>query len=185
MRLILSILMLGAVVAGFVWFIVPRYNAIVALRVQKEDYNTILDNARKLEEQRDKLIAKYNAFDQGLLQKLNVMLPVNPENVKLILAMDAAAERYGLILQNVKIEDASASAQPQAARPGTTPQNTEIGSLKINFSITGSYVGFTNFLRAMETSLRIVDIQKITFSASDDTRQSYQYTVGLKTYWLK
>ncbi len=184
MRLILSLLMLAASIGGFVGFIVPHYNATQVLRVQAADYNKVLENARALQEERNKLVTKYNAFDQGLLLKLNTMLPKNPENVKLILELDSIAKQYGVSLQNVKIEDASNDAQT-ATRPGTVAANTDIGTLRITFSVAGTYEGFTNFIRTIEKSLRVIDIQKMSFTALDDTKNTYQYTVGIKTYWLK
>ena len=75
--------MLVASIAGFAVFIVPHYNAIAALRLQKTDYETILTNARKLEEQQASLVNRYNSFDQAKLGQLAKMLPQNPENVKL------------------------------------------------------------------------------------------------------
>ena len=186
MRLTLSILMIVAVVAGFAAFIVPHYHQISALRVQEADYQTILQNARTLQEERNTLVTKYNSFDPQVLAKLNQMLPNNPENMKLILELYALASQYGLSLQNVKIEDPAADAsQTAVARPGAVAPNNEIGTLKINFSVAGPYGGFTDFLRAVEKSLRIIDIQKISFSAADDKAQGFQYTVGIKTYWLK
>lgn len=184
MRLILSLLLLALSIGGFVGFIIPQYKAVQEISATAADYNTILENARTLQEQRNKLVTKYNAFDQGLLTKLNVMLPRNPENVKLILELDSIAKQYGVFLQNVKIEDASSDGQT-ATRPGTAPVNTDIGTLRITFSVSGPYQGFTNFVRTLERSLRIVDIQKITFTALDDTKNTYQYTVGIKAYWLK
>jgi Tfp pilus assembly protein PilO len=184
MRLILSILMLVASIGGFVGFIVPNYKAVQTLRAQSADYNQILTNARTLQEERNKLVTKYNAFDPALLAKLGTMLPRNPENVKLILALDSMAKQYGVSLQNVKIEDVSAGAQT-AVRPGSAPVNTDIGTLNITFTIAGPYAGFSNFIRSVEKSLRVVDIQKVTFTALDDTKSTYQYTVGIKTYWLK
>lgn len=176
--------MLIAVIAGFVVFIVPNYHEISALRAQSADYNQVLSNARTLQEERNKLVAKYNAFDPALLGKLNTMLPTNPENMKLILELNSIAKQYGLALQNVKIEDGSTDTQTTARPAGAAP-NTDIGTLRITFSASGPYVGFTNFIRTIERSLRVVDIDKISFSAIDEARQNYQYTVGVKTYWLK
>lgn len=176
--------MIAASIAGFVVFIVPHYGAIGELRVQKEDYNTILANARKLQEQRDALVKKYNAFTSDQLSQLNTMLPTNPENVKLILELDAIASQNNMILQNVKIEDPNTQAST-TLRPGAPAANTDIGTLTITFSVAGPYNSFTSFLKSIEKSLRVVDIQKISFSATDPKTQNYQYTVAIKTYWLK
>lgn len=183
MRLILSILMLGASIAGFAVFIVPHYNSISQLRAEEADYQTVLTNARKLKEERAALVKRYGSFDKVKLGKLGVMLPTNPENMKLILALQSVAARYGLVLQNVKIEDAASDTQ-QTNRPGAQT-STDLGTLKINFSVVGSYGAFTNFVRTVEKSLRVIEFQKISFSAADPKSQNYQYTVSIKTYWLK
>lgn len=180
MRSILSIVMIVAVVAGFALFIVPHYNNVKTLRAQAADYNQILINAKTLQQERNRLVQKYNGFDQNQLSKLNAMLPKNPENVKLILELDGIASQYGMALQNVKIDTGDTT---QTARPGTVT-NTDTGTLAITFSMTGPYNGFTQFLRAMQTSLRVIDIDKLSFSAVED-KSNYQYTVGIKTYWLK
>lgn len=184
MRLILSIIMLVASIAGFAIFIVPEYQDIQKLRVEKEDYNQILANARKLQEQRKKLVDKYNTFDPIMLGKLQTMLPTNPENVNLILEIDSIARQYGLVVQNVKIED-PAQQTPSTPRPGSAPVNNEIGTLDISFALAGPYAGFTSFVKMVEKNLRVVDFEKITFTNVDETKQSYQYSVGIKTYWLK
>lgn len=179
--------MLGASIAGFAVFIVPHYNQISDLRAQKADYEIVLANARKYKEERNALVKRYNAFDPIKLGQLATMLPNNPENMKLILALQSVASQYGLVLQNVKTED-SADATKTAAgnRPGPGAQTSpDLGTLTINFSVSGPYSAFTNYVRAIEKSLRMLEIQKISFAASDPKTQNYQYTVSVKTYWLK
>lgn len=177
--------MIIAVIAGFAVFIVPTYGDIGELRAKSADYETILANARTLQAERNKLVEKYNAFDATSLASVNTMLPTNPQNVKLILELDALASQYGMVLQNVKIEDpATNQSQTQANRAGQSGQNPDVGTLKIAFSATGPYNGLSNFLRSIEKSLRIIDVRKVAFSAVDD-KQSYQYAVTINTYWLK
>lgn len=182
MRLILSILMIAASIVGFVIVIIPYYQDISLLRAEESDYNQILNNARRLQEERNKLVTRYNSFDPTNLAKLQIMIPKNPDNVKLILQLDALARQNGLALQNVRIEDSQ--QESVQGRSGVSSQSSDIGKLGINFTAVGPYVGFLNFLRSMETSLRIIDVQKITFSSIDD-RPNYQYSVSVQSYWLK
>lgn len=177
--------MLVASIAGFAVFIVPHYNQISDLRAQKADYEIVLANARKYKEERNALVKRYNAFDAIKLGQLATMLPNNPENMKLILALQSVASQYGLVLQNVKTED-SAETSSAANRPGPGSQTSaDLGTLTINFSVSGPYTAFTNYIRAIEKSLRMIEIQKISFAASDPKTQNYQYTVSVKTYWLR
>ena len=178
--------MIIASIAAFVVFIVPHYDAISAIRDKETEYNTVLANARKLEEQRNVLRAKYASFNTNQLSQLATMLPANPENVKLILELDAVASQYGMVLQNVKIDDPTSSdaTQNSVPRPGTAVNN-DIGALTINFSVAGPYASFTSFVKTIEKSLRIIDIQKVTFTPLDTKSNNYQYAVSIKTYWLK
>jgi len=185
MRLILSLLMVVAIIAGFAFFVMPTYRDIQTMRVEAKDYEEILANARKLTQERNRLMESYNAFDANRLKQLDVMLPQNPDNVKLILQLDAIASDSGSVLQNVKIEEApAATPTTQTRAAGQAPANPNIGTLGVNFTVVGPYLGFTDFIRRLETSLRIIDVQKISFASADD-RTNYQYTVGIKSYWLK
>lgn len=181
MRFILSILMIAASIVGFVIFIIPTYKNIQTMRAQESDYNQILANARKLQEQRNKLVERYNSFDTNQTAKLAMMLPENPDNVKIILQMDALARQNRLALQNVKIEEVATENQ---SRGSGVPSDQNIGKLGINFSATGPYDGFIEFIKSIETSLRIIDIQKIVFTSPED-RSNYQYNVTVHSYWLK
>lgn len=181
MRIIISIFMIIASIAGFAVFIVPHYNAIAALRLQKTDYETILTNARKLEEQQASLVNRYNSFDQAKLGQLAKMLPQNPENVKLIIELNAVARQYGMTLQNVKIEDTAADTSSR-----TTQQTAnDMGTLNINFSVAGPYTSFTQFMKTVERSLRVIEVKKVSFAVADPKSQNYQYTLSIKTFWLK
>ncbi len=180
MRLILAIIMILASGVGFVVYIVPSYSEAQTLRAKHTEYQTILANARKLAETRDDLLKKYNAFSPNDLARLETMLPQSPDNVKFILELSGLAERSGLLLQNVKVTDDAADAKRGSERK----TDDAYGTVGLEFTIVGSYANFTSFLGGMESSLRLVDINKVSFVALDD-KVNYQYTVGVTTYWLK
>jgi Tfp pilus assembly protein PilO len=183
MRLTISIIMIVAAVAGFAFFIVPHYHNVSVLRAQVADYNTVLQNANTLQAERNQLVQKYNAIDPANIAKLGTMLPANPQNVALILELSSVASQYGLTLQNVKVD---ASPQTASTAGGTSStSNPNLGTLGIQFSLAGSYNGFVNFLSTIERSLRIIDVNKVSFTTSNAVGGNYQYSVGINTYWLK
>ena len=58
--------------------------------------------------------------------------------------------------------------------------------MDISFSIEGSYQNFLKFVGDLDKSLRIVDVQSVTFSSlSDKDASSYLYNFKIRTYWLK
>ena len=51
-------------------------------------------------------------------------------------------------------------------------------------TVTASYDNFIAFLKDLEKSLRLVDVVSLTFTAPESS-PTYDFTIGLKTYWLK
>ncbi len=179
MRTILSIILILASIGGFVGFVMPVYSDIQQISAQKADYSEVLANARVLAEKRDSLLKIYNDIQPSDMDRLERMLPSNPDNVKLILEIEAVAKTYGLVLQNVKIGQADDT-------PGQRPKSgsAEIGTLTLDFSTAGSYPGYVGFINTLEKNLRIMNIKKVSFIAPAD-KSSYQYQTSIETYWIK
>ena len=75
------------------------------------------------------------------------------------------------------------SDNSRAQRGQVGASDTDYDSLILSFSVTGSYDTFRAFVESLEQSLRLVDIQSISFSATDTG--VYDYSIAVKTYWLK
>lgn len=184
MQAILSIIIILASIISVVLFGVPQYKHIGELKTKQTEYITVLEKVKTLTQKRKELTDKRKDLDIAKLEKLEKMVPNSPENVPLILELDALARHYNLSLQNVKVEDPVATTTSDAGKKLTTGLSSEVGVLVTNFSVTGSYVNFTDFVRALEKNLRIIDVQKIAFTALEDKDQ-YQYSMSIRTYWLK
>jgi Tfp pilus assembly protein PilO len=183
MRLIFSIILVIAAVAGFVLYVNPMWTEVRTLRTQSGEYQSVLANAKQLEVARDGLLKTYNQLSQTDRTRLATMLPTSPENVSLILEVNAAAERSGLLLQNVKVIDQDDRATRQRTA-GLASLPSDVGLVQLEISVVGPYSAFTTFVRDIERNGRLIDFTKVSFVALDD-KTSYQYTVGLRTYWLR
>lgn len=182
MRTILAIIMLLASVGGFILFTMPTFGEIKDIRAENAEYAKIVANAELLEKKRDELLLRYQGFTPTQLDRLERMLPTNPDNVKLILEMDALAKAQGVSLQNVRIDQATESNDRNARLAQNA--NPDIGKLSLQFTVTGQYPGYVQFLESLEKNLRLMNVQKSSFLAPDD-KTSYQYQTTVETYWIK
>ncbi len=198
MRFFIPIILTGISVAIFFIFINPSYNKIVALREQVASYDEALNNSKALESERDKLTQKYNSFAPENLTKLQKLLPDNVDNIRLILEIEKVASPYGMTLKDVKYEttreEDAAKKEPGTISRGDTALviKKDYGTWNLQFSTTGTYINFLNFIKDLENNLRIVDISTIQFSSNVGTglsvtsnSESYKYDIIIKTYWLK
>ncbi len=166
----------------FYWYTDPTYAEIKELRVEESTLNQALDRALELQETRDQLLSRYNTFRQEDIARLEKLLPDHVDNVRLVLDMDSLAARYGMRVRNVSIEKQdlkSAAAQAQVVGPDERTYE----SMALSFTVTGEYDTFRQFMLDLERSLRLVDVEGIAFSSADSGL--YDYTVTLRTYWLK
>lgn len=172
---------LFVVIAGgiFFGFIDPAYDRIQTLRAEEAQFDQALTRSKELQQIRDQLLSRYNTFSQSDLDRLEKLLPDNVDNVRLVLDFDSIAARYGMRIRNIGLE-----AQESRAQRGQVGGDDSVyQSVVLSFSVSGGYDAFRSFLEDLEQSLRLVDITAISFSSSGTG--IYDYSVSVKTYWLK
>ncbi|OGI67002.1 hypothetical protein A2823_02810 [Candidatus Nomurabacteria bacterium RIFCSPHIGHO2_01_FULL_41_91] len=199
MRFIMPIILIGIAVSVFFVFANPLYEDVSALKIQATAYNEALDNSKMLENERDKLTAKYNAVDPENLIKIKKLLPENVDNIRLILEIEQMASPYGMVLKDVKYNttdtNAVATTTTAVVQGGIAkPAHKDYGIFDLEFSTSGTYHNFINFTKNLESNLRIVDISSIAFSSdtgvnintkSASSSEVYKYNFHIRTYWLK
>lgn len=174
---------IAVVIAGalFYWYIDPTYAAVKVLRAEESTLNQALDRALELQETRDQLISRYNTFAQEDIRRLEKLLPDHVDNVRLVLDMDSLAAQYGMRVRNVAIESQEQKAKNKTQSVG--PDERTYESMLLSFTVTGDYPTFRQFMRDLERSLRLVDVEAVSFASNESGL--YDYTVSLRTYWLK
>jgi len=197
-RIITAIVALVLAGGIFFFYTQPAYDTVQTAQAQINDYNAALDKAAELQQLKQSLLSRYNAFDPGSLDRLQKLLPDNVDNIGLILELDNLAGRYGLALQNVDVSTADSQTPAGGAAIGAIAgANQNYSSLTLTFGTAGSYDSFVKFLTNLESSLRVVDLVSLTIASGASTNQgtightgtaaqpSYTYNIILRTYWLK
>ncbi|MEK9176757.1 MAG: hypothetical protein AAB923_00505 [Patescibacteria group bacterium] len=179
MKLFIPVIFLLISGALFFGYVNPTYTQMKTLIAEANQYDNALTRSRELQSVRDQLLARYNAFPQDGITRLEKLVPDHVDNVRLILDFDAMASRYGMRVKNVSIE--SDESRSQAGQIGPSQSASE--SVILSFSISGTYDTYRKFLADLEHSLRIVDVAGLTFGTNDTG--VFDYRVRLKTYWLK
>lgn len=213
MRFILPIILIAISISVFFVFANPIYVEIGNLRAEVASYDEALNNSKKLEDARDVLTAKKNNMNPADLARLEQFLPSSIDNIRLILEIEKMASPYGMTLKNVKYNATETKDSKDGKNPGASPvgsiqgggavqnlSDKDYGVWDLEFSTTGTYNNFLNFMKNLEKNLRMVDIASIQFSSSDVTPQtktlpgatpnnlsaeSYTYNFKIKTYWLR
>lgn len=189
-KFIIPTILITISIALFFTFISPIYKDLSSLRKQVASYNEALDNSKALENERDKLTSKYNSIGNENLNKLQKLLPGSVDNIRLILEIEKLALPYGMTLKDVQYDsstsDTSSNSSGVIQSDSTTSDlNKDYDVWTLGFSSEGSYNNFLNFVKDLESNLRIVDVVSVGFSSGTDKSDVYKYDFSIKTYWLK
>ncbi|MSU55604.1 MAG: hypothetical protein EXS46_03670 [Candidatus Taylorbacteria bacterium] len=198
------------------------FKSVKELQSIKRDYDDALGRVSEIKKTKDDLETKFNSVKKEDKDKMSKLLPSNIDSVRLIIDINNIAQEKGMSLTNIlltapgiigtagsqsKVAPAVAG-QGTSATPAPTPVQTGIvgpdnrlyESVKLGFSVTGTYENFKEFLKRLENSLRIVDVVSLSFTSSLASKMSddkiatssqssfepvFTYLVTIKTYYLK
>ncbi|MBI2175218.1 MAG: hypothetical protein HYU35_00590 [Parcubacteria group bacterium] len=161
----------------FLTWIRPQLDAAAVLRREQTSLGETLSRFRELRTVRDGLLSRYNTILQRDLDRLNVMVPPTPETGALITELDQLAQSHALLLKSVDIGE-----QPEQPGAAFTRARGMGKRLTLNIDLVGSYPAFRSFLQDLERSLRLIDIDILSFSVGD--KDVNQYALRASSYWL-
>lgn len=173
---IILIVIAGAIFFGF---IDSQYAEVKEISAEMEEYDTALRQVRDLRQAEQNILAKRASFEEVDIERLEKLLPDNVDNVRLLLDLDAIASKYGMTLRGVSVSQPSSLGQNEAEDAG----GAGVRFVTVSFAVNSSYRNFLLFLEDLERSLRLVDVDGVSFQSSDV--DFYEYQVSLKTYWLE
>ncbi len=151
---------------------------VMALLEEKETFATALDNARALKERINELDVKLSAISDEQIRRLDAFLPDEVDEIQLIVDVNNIASRSGM-----KISDVSTNWNDDNDSEADG-DGSAVESLTLSFKVAGSYGQLRSFIKDIAQSLRIMDVESISFSLDEETAVS-TYDITLVTYWLK
>ena len=197
-KLITIIILLGVSIGAFAKYVRPTYDNAMQTKANVARFDDALTKTMNIRRVRTSLSSRFQEFPESKIARLQKMLPDHVDNVRLVLDMDGVASQYGMRLQNVTIQSSKKSASGGDATNGI-PSSLEINtnsdqpykSLVLQFEVEATYADFLSFLHDIESSLRIVDVEKLSMEQLNTGKEGsmdeprYKYKLSLRTYWLK
>ncbi len=155
------------------WILLPMWNdSQAALAIQKQN-QTNLDDRKQLSANLEKLIGQYNerVNDIAFFGK---SVPVGENMPELLVGLEALASENNLVF-------AGANFKPKEFKGG-------FKTLILEVKLKGSYPALQNYLKAMEKSLRLLDIVAVSFTGVSPGQlqanaNNLEFTVTINTYY--
>ncbi|MBI4692099.1 MAG: type 4a pilus biogenesis protein PilO [Candidatus Terrybacteria bacterium] len=178
-KAIISIIFLAtAVILFFVWS-QPLFHEVKDLMSQSSSFDEALSTSRQIQEKREGLLSQYNAISQESLNRLNKLLPSQPDSIKFILEIEKIAQQNGLIIKDIDLREAAGSEQ----KTSSEAKEKLFDSIPVAMKMVGSYKSFYSFLRDIERNLRLMDINALSFIVAET--DFYEFNIEGLVYWEK
>jgi Tfp pilus assembly protein PilO len=180
MKALTPILLLVASLGMFFYFIRPHYETVKQHRASIVENDDAIERAQKIATLRDNLLERKASFSPADIDRLNELLPDSVDNITLVIDIDSIANRYGTSIRDIRVSSPQVATAQKTVGPDEKPYATTM----IGFGISLTYEQFVDFLSDIEHSLRLTDINSITFTPKDEGT-TYDFNINLSTYWLK
>ena len=177
------ILIVVSILVGFL-YIKPLYLDSMSSLEHKRDVDDSLQKNKEIQKIAKRLSADISSITQSDFDKLKVILPNSVDEIRLLNDFNTIALRHGITLNNLRVgEKTNSNISAKKDKP-------IVNVLSVDFSATSfSYNTFKLFLEDIERSMKLMDINSISFSVIDadatNPSGSYSYGVSFNTYWIE
>jgi Tfp pilus assembly protein PilO len=188
---LISIFLILVSIGVFFGYVSPTYSAVTgnielkdqSIRELKEEegrYIDALNKTKEIEQARTGLLEEFARMPENGRERLEKLLPDHIDSVRLIIDVNNISAQYGMALKNISLTEFEPSNAATASL-SLGPATERFKSVGLKFSVEGAYDNFRSFLRDLEQSLRLVDIETISFSSREEL---YEYVISVLTYRL-
>lgn len=179
-----ALILLSALI--FFAYTQPQRKSTESVLVNEKELSSMLSTHKKLSAEVSKLQAKHKSFPVEDVKDLEILLPDDVDNIRLVLEIEKRATSLNLVLDDIDFEAPSQTSLNSDEREKFEENSYE--SFSLSFSVNGRYDNFLKFIKDLERNLRIIDIESISFSSIDNskdpTNNIYKFNMKVKTYWL-
>lgn len=185
MKLIAPIVVIIISIGMYFFYIDTALPEIQVLREKKSEYDEIMQKAVEIGVLRDNILKEYNSISASDSDRLNKFIPEEFNAVLFANDINTMTINNGLSVKDFK----------------TNPQRTEDRSLITNkeqdvpyitnvvtFRVIGDYDKFIKFLREMESSLKLIDVVKLSIKNTGGTKSTdnfLEFLLEVNTYSLR
>ena len=188
-NIIIGILIL-AFIGAVVFLDIPKVQSVLNLRKEVKNEKELLKEKQEFITRIENLESSYLA-NESVLKKLDYIMADGPDIPNLIVQLEALAIVGGMSPSNLNFsvtEEKIGSEKAKEVRGGgeVKPEQAYKGYnlVTIDIKMSGDYLGFKNFLQAVEENMRLMDIESITFAPKEiGGAGGFEFNVILQAYY--
>jgi len=180
----ITILLVGSLFV-YLKMISPAYGRLSEEEIKRQEKETQIKLLNQYKAKFDNLISRYENLGSNL-QTINLALPIKSDPATILATLDAMAKKNGLTIGTLTFKEIEPSSQEKTA---TSTLNLPPHTLQVTFDLLGSYESFKNFIKDLESEIRLMDISDLKFqpvAVATKTKSPinyFQFNLTINTYY--
>jgi len=178
-KIIINLLLIISSLYSVFFLIKPQFKEISFLKIKVASYKENFNNIEKVRELRNKYLKDYNEISEENKAKLETMIPKAVNEGEMMLMLDGIAKANSMSLTGISF---AKEGEQMSSVLGLSKKENPYTPYFFSMDLTGTYVGFKNFLRNIEKNLVIIDIDSVSFNSPENGSDSYKFKIKAMIY---
>jgi len=157
-------------------FILPTTETIQRLRGEEAALGELYDRELARVETVKQVFEQFGGIS-NLQDTLSLALPIEENVPSIINQVNGIAKISGIVINSIDLQllPIRSTSQESAIRP--------VGTVRIVLDVQGAYESIKLYLQAIETNVRIMDVQKLNVEGGADESQVLNYKIVIHAYY--
>lgn len=181
----ITIIIFGLFLLAFFYnSFLPRLEQIQALRdnVKRQKQNFLAVSERL--EVTKRAVIKFKGLTAEERELVDSSLPEGEDLPNMLLLLDSTLRSAGLIVEDIKISGATSKSKEAVTEASALDE--QLGDIAFDITALGGYESLKAFLRASEKTLRITEVESVTFAGASPLVKgvdNFRFSIRVKTYF--
>lgn len=185
MKFFAPIIVIGVAIGMYFFYMDTAFPEVQVLREKKSKYDEVLQKAVELGVLRDSLLKEYSNVSVDNSERLNKLIPEKFDAV--LFANDINTM---IVNNDLSVKDFKTNPQRTEDRSLITGEEQNIPYMTnvVTFRVIGDYDKFIKFLKEIESSLRLIDVVKLSIKNIGGTKTTdnfLEFMLEVNTYSLR
>lgn len=174
-NLVIVVFVIVLLLVSYFLIIRPKFQStLVAIKANIDQQEIFYQSQKQKLVDLQAAVVLYRKIGSDNIDKINGILPDEYAKERLFGELEDILLQKGLVLDSLKL---SKSGEDD----GVSSQDQSVGVIKAEMSLSSiDYVALKNLLPLLEKQLRLIDVEELSFSPSEETLSLVFYTYYLK-----
>jgi large-conductance mechanosensitive channel len=165
----------------FFMYTKPMFADIKVIQNEAGQFGEAVEKAEELNRELARKLDQKRSYTAESLNRLEALVPEEIDEVQVLADLSEIARSHNMLFGNIGVSNTEIE---QVKGKNSSQSNQTMGyenltQTDIEFSLIGSYDQFKSFLADLESSLVLLEVVSIDFSAGEGTLQQYKLVVRL------